>query len=270
MQRILTYITIILIFTFTAAAAQEQKPMPAPLIDMGALSRATINDKLSDIKDATLPQYRIKAISQMFLGTPYGSGTLQSNDGEQEHLVVDFTSLDCFTFLDYVEALRLSQDFDSFVNNLRYIRYKDGEVTFLRRNHFFTDWAQTKHVTDVTRLIGGEYTLEADKTLNKIDDEKAYVQGVPAVERKVYYIPAEALLENNLADKLQTGDYVGFYSDKPGLDVTHVGIIIHDGDRLTLRHASSLKTNMKVVDQDFREYLKHVKGIIVLRPIIKP
>lgn len=270
MQRILIYITVILTITFTAVFAQEQKPVPEPLIDTGALSADMINDKLGGLKDVTLPQYRIKSISEMFLGTPYGGGTLQSNDGEQEHLVVDFTSLDCFTFLDYVEALRLSQDFDGFVNNLRYIRYKDGDISFLRRNHFFTDWAQTKHVADVTKLIGGEHTLESDKMLNETYDERAYVPGVPSVERKIFYIPAHALIEYNLADKLQTGDYVGFYTDKPGLDVTHVGIIIHDGNRLTLRHASSRKTNMKVVDQDFTEYLKHVKGIIVLRPVINP
>lgn len=264
MKKIITYIIVMLSFLSLYANAAE----PQPLINMGNISTDTINNTLSGMRQIKSPQYRIKVLSQIFLGTPYGSGTLQSNDGEQEHLVIDFSSLDCFTFLDYVESLRLSNDFNSFTNNLRNVRYKNGEVTFTKRNHFFTDWAQTKHVTDVTQLIGGEFTAEADKNLNQAEETRLYVPGVAPVARKIYYIPAEALISQNLVYKLQTGDYVGFYTDKPGLDVTHVGIIIHDGDKLYLRHASSLKTNMRVVDQDFIEYLKRVKGIIVLRPVI--
>jgi hypothetical protein len=45
-----------------------------------------------------------------------------------------------------------------------------------------------------------------------------------------------------------------------------VGILIKDGDKIYLRHASSLKKHRKVIDQDFKKYIVGKPGIIVLRP----
>jgi hypothetical protein len=65
---------------------------------------------------------------------------------------------------------------------------------------------------------------------------------------------------------MRTGDYVGIYSEIKGLDVSHVGIVIKDGDKIYLRHASSQKKQRKVVDQDFKDYIFKKPGIIVFRP----
>ena len=61
------------------------------------------------------PNYRllpagqqIGLISEAFLGTPYVANKLQGSLSTPEQLVVDFRGLDCFTYLDYVEALRQS------------------------------------------------------------------------------------------------------------------------------------------------------------------
>lgn len=262
MKKLFFILMSLIAFTVSSASAEEVPP----LINTGTLSIVMINAKLESLKDVTSPQARIKSVSSMFLGIPYGAGTLESFDGQQEHLVIDFSSVDCFTFLDYVESLRMSSDFNSFMENLKNVRYKNGEIDFRKRNHFFTDWASAGHVTDVTKQIGGDSVVTVEKELNKKDDTHVYVPGVEIIKRDVEYIPSQAVLDRHLADKLQTGDYVGFYTDKPGLDVSHVGIIIIDKGVIWLRHASSLKTNMKVVNQDFLKYLTRVRGIVVLRP----
>ena len=58
----------------------------------------------------------------------------------------------------------------------------------------------------------------------------------------------------------------GIYSNRPDLDVSHVGIVIRDGNKLLFRHASSASRHKKVIDEDFMKYVSSKPGIIVLRP----
>jgi len=85
------------------------------------------------------------------------------------------------------------------------------------------------------------------------------------VNRKIYYIPTSEI-DDDLLNKLHTGDYVGIYTDIEGLDVTHTGIIIKKDDGVYLRHASSKKKNQKVVDEDFKEYVQNTPGMVIFRP----
>ena len=70
-----------------------------------------------------------------------------------------------------------------------------------------------------------------------------------------------------MVGNIKSGDYIGIYTEIPGLDVTHTGIAIKKGDKTYLRHASSKKSNQKVVDEDFKEYAAKVPGIVIYRPI---
>ncbi|HFQ9941283.1 TPA: N-acetylmuramoyl-L-alanine amidase-like domain-containing protein, partial [Klebsiella pneumoniae] len=81
---------------------------------------------------------------------------------------------------------------------------------------------------------------------------------------RISYIPASAI-DKEVINKLQTGDYVGIYSTKRGLDVSHVGIIIKDHNNIWFRNASSLAKNRKVVDSPFIRYMATKPGIVVLR-----
>jgi hypothetical protein len=101
------------------------------------------------------------------------------------------------------------------------------------------------------------------KILNKKEYGTCWVPGLPQVEREIRYIPSGAV-SDKVADRLRTGDYAGVYTDAPGLDVSHVGIIIRDGDLVYLRHASSRRK--KVVDEDLRNYLSDKPGLLVFRP----
>jgi hypothetical protein len=67
-------------------------------------------------------------------------------------------------------------------------------------------------------------------------------------------------------DSLRTGDYVGIYAEARGLDVSHVGIIVKSDDTAHLRHASSIPSHRRVIDEDFVTYMSGKPGMIVLRP----
>ncbi|MBZ0155265.1 MAG: DUF1460 domain-containing protein [Alphaproteobacteria bacterium] len=210
---------------------------------------------------------RIVFLSGHFLDTAYRESTLTGDSSTPEKLVVNLKEVDCFTFIDYIEAMRLSSSFDEFVQKLKGVRYRDGTVSYENRNHFFTDWStyNAEHVTDSTARIGGCRTVIMQKRLNEREDGSLLLQDIPAKNRNVAFIPSPAV-DREIIDVLRTGDYLGIYSGISGLDVSHVGIFIRAGGKIYLRHASSARRVRKVVDQEFERYLKSKPGIVVLRP----
>ncbi len=208
---------------------------------------------------------RIAFLSGRFAGIPYRESTLVGDKSSPEALVINLEGMDCFTLVDYVEALRLSGSFSGFAENLRRVRYRDGKVSFETRNHFLTDWAEynREFIEDATGKIGGKDAQNAEKVLNKKEDGSAFVSGIPLVERKISYIPSHTL-DDSMMGRLATGDYAGIYSPAAGLDVSHVGIIIKESGALYLRHAS--KRYGSVMDEDFAAYIAETAGLIVLRP----
>jgi len=210
---------------------------------------------------------RIEFLSAQFLGTQYKEDTLIGDKDITEELVINLEGVDCFTFLDYIEGMRISKSFSEFTSNLRKVRYQSKNISYEKRNHFFTDWREFNSdlVEDVTEKIGAGKSSHINKTLNQKDEAAYFLPGVPCREREVVYIPSESV-DDAVNESLRTGDYAGIYSEKDGLDVSHAGIIIKKRDRTFLRHASSSAKNRKVVDEDFREYIADKPGIVLLRP----
>jgi hypothetical protein len=216
----------------------------------------------SKIRD---PGSRIDVLSKEFLGTAYQEYTLRGDQKMSEVFVVNLEGVDCFTFIEYVEAMRISGSFSEFIVNLQKIRYREGRITFEDRNHFFTDWRESNVVLveDATREIGKSAAVKVRKILNIKKDGASWVAGIRPVQREMEYIPSGSADGKVLAG-LRTGDYAGIYSDAPGLDVSHVGIIIKDEGNIYMRHASA--RHKKVVDEDLRNYISGKPGLIILRP----
>ena len=206
-------------------------------------------------------------ISRQFLGTPYGANTLIGSASEPEELVVELERVDCFTYADYVEAIKRSDTRDEFFANLVDVRYKNGDVSFENRKHFFTDWSASAPAlaTDVTATLSDD-AVKTPKNLNSKDDGGVYLPGLPVVARTVTYIPSEQA-SDDVVGRLRTGDYIGAYAADGGLDVTHVGMFVNTPDGPVFRHASSASDNGGVVDTSLPDYLATIPGIVVLRPV---
>jgi hypothetical protein len=222
------------------------------------------------IRDAALipdPGMRVSAISREFLNTPYQGLTLEGGPGRKETLVVNLEGVDCFTFIDYVEAMRISASFTGFRESLIRVRYALGRVSYARRNHFFSDWLESafRLVRDMTAHVGRAASRRAEKVLNLKEDGGFWLPGIPARKREIPYIPAE-FVDDFMESLMKTGDYVGIYTEAAGLDVSHVGIFVRNGKGSCLRHASSADETRKVVDQDFRTYVAARPGIVIYRP----
>jgi hypothetical protein len=233
-------------------------------ITLGRFSEKQMNHLLQEAPAISDISARIDFLSQQFLDIPYKEATLTGDVNTNEVFVVNLEEIDCFTFLDYVEALRASKSFSEFKENLVKVRYQSGEIAFEKRNHFFTDWKEfnSEYIEDVTEGIAEGKSRKITKKLNEKDNGSHFLPGVPCREREITYIPS-SVIDERISGKLQTGDYAGIYSDIKGLDVSHVGILIRKNDAVFIRHASS--RHGKVLDEDFQTYVSDKPGIIVLR-----
>ena len=234
-----------------------------PITDFGKWTGSELDRLLKKASSITDPGGRIAFLSQQFIGSPYRESTLIGSVSVRERLVINLREMDCFTYLDYVEAMRLSASYREFVRRLTHVRYRSGDVAYRSRRHFFSDWRSSRRVRDVTALIGGSGTVRLRKTINRKDDGSFYMPRITPVRREIRYVPTAGMTRASYA-ALATGDYLGIYSDSAGLDVSHVGIAVADKGRTMLRHASSIER--KVVDQSLESYLQGKPGLIVFRP----
>ncbi|KMQ82290.1 lipoprotein [Lasius niger] len=211
----------------------------------------------------------VAALSAPFLGVPYRAHTLIGSKHTPERLVVDLQGMDCFTFLDYVEALHRSHSERDFLPALVATRYSEGRLDFRHRRHFFSDWFARAPVNalDITQSLSPAAQTVVKRLNAKPGPPGAeYLPGLGIVTRHISYIPASAI-DAALLAKLQNGDYIGIYAPSLGLDITHAGIFLRTTAGPMLRNASSRSSYRRVMDTPFLDYVKHTPGIVVLRPL---
>ena len=210
---------------------------------------------------------KIDFISNKFIGTKYKENTLIGSNSTEEVLTINLSGVDCFTYLDYVQSLSTSTSFREFKDNIIKIRYKNGLISYKSRNHFFSDWTvnNVDYIYDITKEVAKNSYKKETKTLNRKSKSEVYLKGITPVTREIYFIPSKKI-DKKILNELNTGDYVGIYSEKEGLDVSHTGIIIKKENEVFIRHSSSRKINKKVVDEIFTEYIKNKPGVTIYRP----
>ncbi|RUM61512.1 MAG: hypothetical protein DSY59_01540, partial [Persephonella sp.] len=245
------------------------------IINLGNFSKDRINkilskaNKISGKDEKEKWKRKINYISSQFLDVTYKRISLDFKT-DKEILVIQLEGVDCMTFVEYVEALAKSKDFNDFIDKLRYVRYKKGIVDYKYRNHFFTDWIDNNGYRDIGKDIAPFKAIKVEKLINFSDKRgKVILPEVEVKNRTFYYIKVKDF-DKEIINKLETGDLIGSYAygDKNDwLDVTHIGIVIKKGNRIYFRNASSLKKYNKVVDIPIEDYLrrKNVKGLVILR-----
>jgi hypothetical protein len=238
----------------------------AARIDLGKRSAGQWAWLLTEAAESDDPGRKIARLSSAFLDTPYRENSLLGSSERAEVLVMDLAGVDCFTLLDYLESFRRATRFPDVIDVLQRVRYRDGQLDYRQRNHFFSDWPlrNADRIVDVTGVVGPGRAETAEKQLNLKHNGSRWLAGIPVVARPIVFIPA-ARIDRQLVAALRSGDYVGIYSERPGLDVSHAGIVIKEGERAWLRHASSQRTLRRVVDSDLLEYLKGTPGVVIYR-----
>lgn len=215
---------------------------------------------------------RVAFLARKNIGQPYRPGLL----GEFPFELYDADPMcclaagDCVTFVEQTYAMALSHDWASFFRMLQRLRYKDGRVGLITRNHFMeTDWNVNNAwlFNDVTVSLGsGQF-----ETMRVRIDRSAllgrYGVGVslPLEIMEDSYIPRDRL-PAALPD-LQDGDIVEIVRGNVEWQwVGHVGLIGRDGaGRVMLIHSSAPRAR----EESLGGYIggrADVLGIKVLRP----
>lgn len=246
-------------------------------------------EKVAELKDLGLnpDQNVIAPIGKTFLGTPYVEKTLEI--GKKETLVINLRGLDCTTFVENVLAFSLllkenKNDFDSFTEQLKTIRYRDGLINgYSSRLHYFTEWIRNNNekglVKEITAELGGEIHKKPINFMGThrelypfLADDSNY-QHILEIEaelakEELCILPQSVIKaqENNL----QSGDIIALATSIKGLDVTHTGFAIRmPSGHIHLLHAS-ISGEVTITKEPLVDYLKKVKsniGIIVARPM---
>lgn len=216
------------------------------------------------------------------LGKPYVAGTLDSF--QTEHLVYHHDRFDCVTLLEWSLAHSLLvQDMhcesNTFESLLRKIRYRDGIIDgYSSRLHYFSSWIENNigngYIYEITRDLGGQpYQKELNfMSMNKhlyigLSDQCA-IEEITNIEKALsaadfFMIPKKKI--HSIQGLLQTGDIVAFTSHKKGLDISHVGIIVHKDGKPHLLHASSEAAKVVISSESLEKYALKTQGISGIR-----
>jgi hypothetical protein len=246
---------------------------------------SVINKIVAETKS---PEYSdlVAETGMCFLGTPYVGHTLE---GENEILVINLRELDCTTYLENVVTLAIlakhgKTDFESYIKQLKNLRYRNGEVDgYGSRIHYTSDWIVTNEargfVKNVTKEIGGE---PHTKTINfmtknrdkypRLADEKTFEQIKQAEENinkyEHYYIPKSKIAD--IESNIENGDLIAITCTTDGLDITHVGLAIRQNGRVHFMHAPMSGEKVMISAEPLHNYLAKYKnhtGIMVTRVV---
>ena len=146
-------------------------------IILGKWTRETLDILLNESSAITDTGKRIGFLSGKFLGVEYRESTLIGDINTTEILVINLNGVDCFTFLDCIEAMRISNSYSEFKQNLKRVRYRSGKIAYENRNHFFADWPEYNPdlVEDITEYIGAGKSSRVKKILNQEDDGTSFL-----------------------------------------------------------------------------------------------
>lgn len=189
-------------------------------------------------------------IGDEYLGTRYVNDPLGEEFGIDADPLIRFDAFDCVTFVETVLA-------DGNKEKLNQIRYKNGQIDFINRNHFIeADWI--KNNSGVVKNVSAKYAPTNARTVTI--DKKSWFKKNHNIDTDfatqtviLEYIPysrvQDIVIDRPMVVLFVRGD--GDIKNKIGTDlaVRHMGLLMPDG---RLRHAS--RRRGRVIDVNFLEY----------------
>lgn len=264
---------------------------------------------LSKSAQETSVSKRLDIFSAYFLSLPYGvNGPLgEGPDGRfDQDPLYRFDTFDCTTYVETIMSLAISNSVQEFEILLNKIRYEDGIVDYLKRNHF-TDlqWIpsniQNGFLKEINEVVVSRAEIKVAEALinfpgwirsHKLsqiivpmaskDEKEALLYELKSVASeyeihlaKVPYIEINRILGRpEILNRIPHGSIVNFV--RPNWDLTeaagthqnisHQGFLFWKGKTLFLRHASSSNGGF-VQEEPFINYLKKFENHETLKGI---
>ena len=226
------------------------------------------------------PEGWVLHYARKFLGIPYVGQTLERNDTEK--LVVNLREMDCTTMVEQVLALALcarrkQTRFSDYCEALRHIRYIGGEVSYVKRQHYFTTWINANEKAGLIRNIKSpnppflalqkvnvNYMTTHVGLYRMLYLHREWLPEIRQMEREITgqthrYIPKSQIKNTKLLRKtIKNGDILTIITSKKGLDTSHIGFAVWKKDGLHLLNASSIHKKVVEESMTLRRYMyKH-------------
>lgn len=191
---------------------------------------------------------RVLHLARKNLGQPYelyllGEAPFETHDPQPLYCL---TKSDCLVFTEHTLAMALSRDWTGFMRLLQRIRYRDGQIGVVTRNHFTeSDWNPSNRwlARDITTELAGPRAVKFEEKIDRarfLKNRYKLTVSIPVEDHRDTFFPyAEA---PTLATQLQDGDIIEVVRGivKKGAPVNdifggnawigHVGLVAHGPD----------------------------------------
>jgi len=221
-------------------------------------------DKYLGFLQETVPglRDRIQILAKQNMGQKYDIYLLGEFPFEiqDKQPLFNLNKSDCVVFSEHIYAMALSHNWKEFFPMLQRIRYKNGEIGMLTRNHYTeADWVKnnTWLITEITDEIAGNAVV---KTSSEIDRAKFFKkhgigQDIPKEKIEWTYIPGDSLYK--VLPYLKTGDFVNIVRAFPGSEpwVGHVGLISVEKDgQVNFMHSADPVVKIQTIQSYWDDY----------------
>ena len=213
------------------------------------------------------------------------AGGQAEGDVWREELRIYLTRTDCIIFVETCLALartaRQDGDFQTFADEIRQSRYRDGHIeTYADRLHYTTEWgmqgAQRGILKDVTEALGGvvrnrpvNYMSTHPGSYPLMDDVEAIRKAEDRINSSTrHYIPEDRI--GQALKGIRSGDIICMVTDVEGLDVSHVAMAVVENGTVRLLHTSTSSMKVQLDPRPLPDYVRSrtsILGIQVLRPL---
>jgi hypothetical protein len=267
--------------TATAATAPED---PEFVGDTRSIAIRAVDDTVGQPIGQALV-----GLASRYLGAPYQAFSLDKGPGER--LRLDLTGFDGLRLVEQLLGLVNSravstqgEAVDQFVDHVRRLRYDGGKVDYCHRHHYFSRWAEAAeragYLVNITPYLPGAATRSLKLNWMSTHPEAYGPMRDPAnracitaqdqgLSVQQSYLPLAQLPA--ALPSLRDGDLFALVTRLKGLDVTHVGLVRVEGDRVAAIHAAPGRGVM--LSEDLASYaagVPDVSGLMVLRPMPNP
>lgn len=204
---------------------------------------------------------RMKHLARKNLGQPYEIYLLGEYPAEiydrQPLYILDKS--DCVVFTEHVLAMAMAHDWQSFFSILQRIRYKDGIISYVNRNHYGDfDWGPNNAwlADNITNELAGDKVAVDTMKVNKsrFFTRNGVPYSMPEDSLIWTYVPIEIM--PSIMDKLRTGDLIGVVRGNGNNHwIGHFGMVMKDDDgSVYMLHS----TDPKVIEQPYLEVIDRI------------
>lgn len=236
--------------------------MPTTCSILSPADQAFVHTLLTEVRAYPAVGQRLRLITARLLGSPYYTHPLIGSATEPEVFTVTLQGFDCVTLVETALALAWVDGTDAFPMLLRAVRYRHGEIAWLQRLHYATDWLHY-HVQH-----GWLHEVTCGETRSCMTRQLDILEGFPPHTATWRYFPTSALPA--VSPQVTDGDIILFVSTHPGVDVFHLGMLFRAAEGIVLRHAA--RSRGQVVEQALSDFVaaNTMPGFIIARPCERP